>query len=153
MPPQARPPFYYAKLGFLILESCKTKSFGENISKLINSTDKPNLNINQKSDGTIERYKARLVVKGFHHQSGIDYSDTYSLVVMHMIVRIVLSIAIQHGWPIRQLDVHIAFLHGVLTEEVYIDQPQGFVDPHQPTLLCLLHKAIYGLKQAHGIFA
>lgn len=114
------------------------------------------LNISQKSDGTIERYKARLVVKGFHHQPGIDYSDTFNLVVKHTLVCIVLSIAIQHGWPIRQLDVHnafLAFLHGVLTEEVYMDQPQGFVDPHQPTLLCLLHKAIYGLKQAHSIFA
>lgn len=68
------------------------------------------LNISQKSDGTIERYKARLVVKGFHHQPGIDYSDTFSFVVKHTLVCIVLSIAIQHGWPIHQLDVHNAFL-------------------------------------------
>ena len=59
-----------------------------------------------------------------------------------------LSFVLQLGWPIRQLDVHNVVIHGVLSEEVSIDWPQGFVDPNHPTHVCKLHKAIYGLKQA-----
>ena len=72
----------------------------------------------------------------------------FSPVVKHTIVRLVLSIAIQFGWLIRQLDVNNAFLHGVLTEKVYMEQPQRFVDSSKPNHVCRLHKAIYGLKQA-----
>lgn len=79
--------------------------------------------LKQRSDGTIERHKARLVAKGFHHQPGANYRDTFSPVVKHTTVRIVLSFAIQLGWPVWQLDAHNAFLHGVLSEEVYMDQP------------------------------
>ena len=63
-------------------------------------------------------------------------------------IRIVLSLAMALNWPIRQMDVHNAFLHGILNEEVYMTQPQGFVDPERPHLVCRLHKSIYGLKQA-----
>ena len=63
-------------------------------------------------------------------------------------VRTVLTLALSHSWPIHQLDVKNAFLHGTLTETVYCSQPTSFVDPAQPKMVCRLNKSLYGLKQA-----
>ena len=60
----------------------------------------------------------------------------------------ILSIAVSLHWPLRQLDVSNAFLYGILKKEVYMSQPQGYLDPHHPHYVCKLHKSIYGLKQA-----
>jgi len=104
--------------------------------------------IKRKANGTIERYKARLVAKDFHQQSGIDFAETYSPVVKHITIRTVLALAVSAGWAIHQVDVSNAFLHGLLQETVYMAQPPGFQHPFYPTAVCKLHKALYGLKQA-----
>ena len=100
------------------------------------------------SYGSIARYKARLVARGYLQQYGMDYDETFSPVVKPATVRILLALAVQFGWELRQLDVSKAFLHGVLKEEVCMAQPQGYVDPTFLKHICLLHKALYGLKQA-----
>nr|KYP63355.1 Retrovirus-related Pol polyprotein from transposon TNT 1-94 [Cajanus cajan] len=101
-----------------------------------------------KSDGTIERLKAHLVAQGFTQIPGFHYSLTFSPVVMATIIRLILSLVVLNGWPLHQLDVKNAFLHGHLTETVYMEQPSGFVDPRFLTHVCRLNKALYGLKQA-----
>lgn len=104
--------------------------------------------VKRKQDGTVERFKACLVAKGFDQCSGIDFTETFSPVIKSTTIRVVLAIAVHFNWSIRQLDVSNAFLHGHLTEDVFMEQPRGFVDPTHHHHVCRLHKAIYGLKQA-----
>jgi len=100
------------------------------------------------SNGLLERYKSRLVAKGFHQQYGKDYAETFSPVIKSTTIRLVLDVATSKDWPIKQLDVNNAFLQGELTEEGYMSQPPDFVDNNRPSYVCCLKKPIYGLKQA-----
>lgn len=99
------------------------------------------------ADGSLERRKARWVVRGFSQRPGLDFDQTFSPVVKPATIRTVLHLAAARDWPVHQLDVKNAFLHGDLTEQVFCQQPVGFVDPAQPDAVCLLRKSLYGLKQ------
>src|SRR3954471_22941781 len=100
------------------------------------------------SDGNVSIYKARLVAKGLRQIQGVDYEETFSPVAMIKSIRILLAIAAYHDYEIWQMDVKTAFLNGNLTEDVYMSQPEGFVDPKNKGKICKLLKSIYGLKQA-----
>ncbi|GJY20493.1 ribonuclease H-like domain-containing protein [Tanacetum coccineum] len=103
--------------------------------------------IKYKSSGEIERYKARLLSKGFSHREGIDYEETFSLVVKMVTVRYIISLVMHNNWPLFQLDVNNAFLYRDLHEDVYMDLPPGYYDKFE-TKVCKLVKSLYGLKQA-----
>nr|GFA71384.1 ribonuclease H-like domain-containing protein [Tanacetum cinerariifolium] len=102
----------------------------------------------QQNDGTLSRYKARHVTNGSTQLEGIDVNETFSLVVKPDTIQTVLSLAASRHWPIHQLDVKNTFLHGDLSETVYIQQPPGFQDSIHPDYVCLLQMSLYGLKQA-----
>ncbi|GKA67384.1 ribonuclease H-like domain-containing protein [Tanacetum coccineum] len=104
--------------------------------------------IKYKSSGDIDRYKARLVVKGFNKKEGIDFDETFSPVVKMSTVRCVVALSVTNNWPLFQLDVNNAFLYGDLDEDIYMTIPKGFASKDNKNKVCKLVKSLYGLKQA-----
>ena len=102
----------------------------------------------RKVDGLIDKYKARLVIKGYKQTEDLDNFDTYFLVTRINSIRMVLTIAALRNLKVHQMDVKITFLNGDLEEEIYMKQPEGFSAQGQEKKVCKLVKSFYGLKQA-----
>nr|GFD24205.1 retrovirus-related Pol polyprotein from transposon TNT 1-94 [Tanacetum cinerariifolium] len=99
-------------------------------------------------DQTVIRNKARFVAKGYAQEEGIDFEESFAPVVRLEAVWIFIAYAAHKSFPIYQMDVKTEFLNGPLKEEVYVAQPDGFVDPDHSKKVYRLRKALYGLKQA-----
>ena len=101
-----------------------------------------------KANGEIDRYKARLVAQGYSQAAGVDYDEVYAPVAKYKSIRTLLAIGNQLDLEIHQMDVVAAYLNGELSEEIYMKQPEGFVDKRYPNKVCKLKKSLYGLKQS-----
>jgi hypothetical protein len=88
------------------------------------------------------------VARGFSQKEGIDYEETFAPVARYTSIRVIISLASVLGWKLHQMDVKTTFLNGQVEEEVYIEQPEGFVVHEKESHVCKLRKALYGLKQA-----
>ena len=104
--------------------------------------------IKHATDGSIEKYKARFVARGFSQKEGFDYEERFVPVARCMSIRTIMALASMMKWDLHQMDVNTSFLNGVIEEEVYIEQPQGFKVEDRRTHVCKLKKALYNLKQA-----
>ena len=99
-----------------------------------------------RSAGSIDKYKARLVIRGSDQKKGIDYFDTYSPVTKIATIRALIALAVIFDLVVHQMDVKIAFLNGDLKEEIYKTQPKGREVPGKENKVCRLRKSLYGLK-------
>ena len=104
--------------------------------------------VKRNGDGSLDRYKARLVAQGYSQEKGIDYEEVFSPVVRYTAIRSLLALGNALGLEMHQMDVKTAFLQGELDTEIFMKQPPGYVDSSKPDYVCKLNKSIYGLKQA-----
>ena len=108
--------------------------------------------IKHAADGSVEKYKARFVSRGLSQKESIDYEETFALVSRYTSIRAIISLAYVMGCKLHQMDVKTRFLNGTIEEEVYIEQPQGFIVHGLDSHVCRLKKALYGLKQAPRVW-
>ena len=104
--------------------------------------------VKYKADGSIERYKSRLVAKGYTQTYGVDYLETFALVAKMNTIRVLLSLAANFEWNLQQFDVKNVFLHVDLKEEIYMEVPPRFGKNLEGRNVCKLKKALYDLKQS-----
>jgi len=104
--------------------------------------------VKSKPDGNVERFKACLVAKGFSQQPGTDFNETFASVVRLNSLRSLLAYAVNKKLIIHQMDVNTAFLNGHLQEDIYMEQPPGYVIEGKEDLVCYLQRSLYGLKQS-----
>jgi hypothetical protein len=107
--------------------------------------------IKRRSDGSIDRYKARLVALGNKQEYGLDHDETFTPVAKMTTVRTILALAASQSWPLYQMDVKNAFLHGDLKEDVYLKLPSG-MSTSLSNEVCKLKRSLYGLKQAPRVW-
>ena len=103
--------------------------------------------IKHAGDASVEKYKERFVARGFSSVEGIDYEETFAPVARYTSIRTIIALAASMGWRLHQMDVKTTFLNGEIEEEVYVEQPEGFVIHEQKSHVCRLKKALYGLQQ------
>ena len=109
-------------------------------------------NVKAKADGRVEKFKARLVVKGFSQRPGVDYDETFAPVAHTDSQRVLLALSLKLRLKLRQADILNAFLCGDIDCEIFMKQPEGFIDDEHPEFVCKLEKGLYGLKQAGFLF-
>jgi hypothetical protein len=102
--------------------------------------------VKHNANGFASKFKARLVAKGYAQTYGIDYEETYNPVAKMTIIRAIIAMVASKGWFLHQMDVKNVFFHGDLQEDMYMEQPPGYVDQTHPNLVCRLKKALYNLK-------
>jgi ATP-binding cassette subfamily B (MDR/TAP) protein 1 len=95
-----------------------------------------------------QRFKVKLVVKGFGQRKGVDFDEIFSPVVKMTLIRVILGLGASLNLEVEQMDVKTTFLHGDLEEEIYMEQPEGFLVKDKEDYVCRLKKSLYGLKQA-----
>jgi hypothetical protein len=107
--------------------------------------------IKLRSEGTLDRYKARLVALGNRQAYGVDYEETFAPIAKMTIMHTIIAIAASQGWPLHQMDVKNAFLHGDLKKDIYMTPPPGLFSS-STSVVCKLKQSLYGLKQAPRVW-
>jgi hypothetical protein len=98
--------------------------------------------------GAVDRFKARLVTKGFTQHKRLDFNKTFAPVTRMTSIRTITAVATAKGLKVEHLDINSVYLNGIIDKEIYMHQPPGFVDKDQPNAICLLGKSLYDIKQA-----
>ena len=102
--------------------------------------------VKHAADGSVEKYKAHFVAKGFSQKEGIDYEETFAHVSRYSSIQTIISLVAEMGWSIHQMDIKTIILNRVIEEEVFIEQPKGLDVEIRETHVCRLQRALYGFK-------